>query len=57
MDKCDKWGIDDPVAWLNAVPPKVVDLWIAHEELREEEGHGEMTDPESAYDALTKAFT
>ena len=26
---CRDLGIDDPTAWFNAVPPKVVDGWVA----------------------------
>ena len=29
MSICKQLGIDDPVAWMNATDPKVLDLWIA----------------------------
>jgi hypothetical protein len=50
--------VDDPLTWFETVPPKVLDLWMALEELRNEEqdGHGEMMDPSQAHKALSGAF-
>ena len=37
---CKNLGIDDPVTWFNAVPPQVVDQWIAFEIVRAEDQDG-----------------
>lgn len=37
FDICKELGIDDPVCWMNTVPPKVLDFWFAHASLLADE--------------------
>ncbi len=56
FDVCRRIGIDDPVTWMNATPPAVVDQWMAYEIVRNEAGQSDMDSPEAALEKLTKAF-
>ena len=51
---CENLGIDDPVYWMDAVDPKVVDRWIAYYAVKNEisKGKGEPMTPEQARDKL-----
>lgn len=58
FDTCLKLGIDDPVAWMEYVDSKIVDLWIAHSIVsrkREFEDRG-TSDPEALQNHIEKAF-
>ena len=33
---CEELGIDDPVTWMNATSPRVVDWWIAYKVVKSE---------------------
>lgn len=46
---CKDLGIDDPVAWMNAVDPRLVDQWIA---FYCAEDDGEVEGPQSPEQAL-----
>ena len=50
---CEKLGIDDPCAWMDAVDPVVVDRWIAYKlyEGESKSGSTENT-PEEALKVL-----
>jgi len=50
---CQKLKIDDPVHWMNAVSPTLLDQWIAFEIVQRESGEStEMEDVEDAREAL-----
>ena len=45
---CRQWGYENPIAFMNAVPPWVINFWIAYDELEQEQrkgNKGEMQDP------------
>ena len=47
---CQRLGIDDPVHWMNAISPSVLDQWIAYELLEREDKtpKAESSTPEEA---------
>jgi len=51
--------IDDPVAWFNAAPPKLVDQWIAYEshmaDMRDKAAEPEMETPGKLLEKLNQA--
>lgn len=50
---CQELSIDDPVAWMDAVDPAVLDRWIAYTIYKQElESGGSDTSPEAALDKL-----
>jgi len=52
---CSGLSIDDPVAWMDAVDPVVLDRWIAYKIFKREVDGGSSDDsPESALEKLRK---
>jgi hypothetical protein len=60
FDLCKELGIDDPIAWFNAAPEKVVDAWIAHASLKVDEQNtasdAKMMSPAEAFKKLNKTY-
>ena len=51
MEICHALKIDDPVYWMNNVPPQIVDLWIAHYIVKNSDTKT-MRDPVSVFDEI-----
>lgn len=52
---CRELNIDDPVAWMDAVPPHVVDLWIAFYLNEADQGkEKESMSPENLLERLSR---
>ena len=49
---CKELGIDDPVAWFNAVPESVIDGWAAFWSLESDEMAGKASKMMDPLDAM-----
>lgn len=50
---CQKLKIDDPVHWMNAVSPTLLDQWIAFEIVQKDTGETTSGDPEDTKEQLS----
>ena len=51
---CQKLKIDDPVHWMNAVSPTLLDQWIAFEIVQKDTGETTSGDPEDTKEQLSQ---
>ena len=51
---CQKLKIDDPVHWMNAVSPTLLDQWIAFEIVQRDTGETTSGDPEDTKEQLSQ---
>lgn len=59
FELCIELGIDDPIAWYNAVPDKTIDWWYSFCSVRADKrnaGSSNMTDPSNALKAMNERF-
>lgn len=59
FELCIELGIDDPIAWYNAVPEKTIDWWYAFSLVRADKnnsGSAKMSDPINALRAMNERF-
>ena len=53
---CHKLGIDDPTYWMEMVDPKVIDLWIAHLIVEDEDKSNRGKSAEDMQEEIMGAF-
>lgn len=58
FDTCKDLGIDDPIAWMEYVDSRIIDLWIAHSIVARKRAFEDRgaSDPEALQSHIEKAF-